>query len=680
MMPRPTPATPTRVAPAVRLALFVCWLGVGGSALAQASAPGTDPLDSLKRVARTHPDDSVRVWALTEVTYLSQRVSLDSAKRYGRLAVAEARRVGSRLQRGAAHNDLASAHLFSGGNDSAAHHYRRAVTLREGAGDTVAALGSQLNLGAALQRSGKSDSAMVAYIAALRGYEAVGEEVRADRVRNNIGALYDEMGSLTRAADYYHQVLAFRQSRRDSASLPSAYINLGVLAARRDSAAVAVAYFRRGIKILEATGADPLTLAKSYSNLGGALNLLGEHRAALPEFDRAIALGTAINDDVDVALSYQGRGDAFRGLRRHREAVGAYREAVARLTTADQPDFRNNAMLDLSQSFAQLGLADSSNYYAEAYKAANAELQAQQSAEAVTEAETRYQTAQKERALAEARAARAEDQLAARQRTLLLAGGLGLTFLAGLVAFLAYRQQRLRNEQQAQAHELKLALARIEAQNELQGQRLRISRDLHDNIGAQLSFIISAVDNVRFGYAEEAPQLGDRLRRVSRFAGDTVRDLRDTVWAMNKDAVTVADLRERLANFVGQARTSGSPVRLDFDVTGDPDAALAAEAGMNVYRIAQEAVSNALKYADASEIVVALDVDDDRLAIEVRDDGRGFSPADEDAAVERGGGNGLHTMRQRAEELGAELDIISTPGTGTRVRLAVPLAAAAPVA
>ena len=195
------------------------------------------------------------------------------------------------------------------------------------------------------------------------------------------------------------------------------------------------------------------------------------------------------------------------------------------------------------------------------------------------------------------------------------------------------------------------------------------------HIGAQLSFIISTVDNMRYGFGEQSPKLDRKLGRLSGFASSTVRDLRDTVWAMNKDAVTVADLRDRIANFIGRARETGARVdfRMEVDEGLEHLPALSAHSGMNVYRVLQEAVANALRYAEASELIVRVASRSDRLLLSVEDNGRGFSEADVDAAQDRGGGTGLGAMRQRTEEVGGEFDLDAQPGKGTRISIDVPL-------
>jgi signal transduction histidine kinase len=106
-------------------------------------------------------------------------------------------------------------------------------------------------------------------------------------------------------------------------------------------------------------------------------------------------------------------------------------------------------------------------------------------------------------------------------------------------------------------------------------------------------------------------------------------------------------------------------VTTQLSVEGQLDLPAAVEEGL--YRIAQEALTNALKHAFASSVLVQVRAEEQVVSLEVVDDGRGF---DQDSAAEFGG-LGLVTMRERAEELGGTLTITSIPGQGTRIKATV---------
>ena len=145
----------------------------------------------------------------------------------------------------------------------------------------------------------------------------------------------------------------------------------------------------------------------------------------------------------------------------------------------------------------------------------------------------KYETEKKEKLLAEAQASLLLKESKIRERNSYLLATISLAFLLALIGFFVYKQQRLRNKQILKEQALQQALNRIENQNNLQEQRLAISKDLHDNIGAQLTFIISSLDNLKY-FEFNKEKLYTKFDSISLFTRSTITYLRGTIWAMNK--------------------------------------------------------------------------------------------------------------------------------------------------
>lgn len=284
-------------------------------------------------------------------------------------------------------------------------------------------------------------------------------------------------------------------------------------------------------------------------------------------------------------------------------------------------------------------------------------------AKAIAEIEAKYQTERKERRIAEQQTLIIQKDLNMQRQNTLLFGSIGLAFLTAVIGYLLYNRQTLKNRQLLKEGELQKSLAQIETQNRLQEQRLRISRDLHDNIGAQLTFIISSIDNLKYRFKELPPAVNGRLNDVSRFTGNTINELRDTIWAMNKTGISFEDLQARISNFIEKARetTGGMQFCFEIDSRIGTELSFTSTQGMNIYRIIQEAVNNALKYARATTITVRVRKENQSFRIEIEDNGSGFN------AEAAASGNGIPNMKKRAAELGAELIIQSAPGKGTLI-------------
>jgi len=226
----------------------------------------------------------------------------------------------------------------------------------------------------------------------------------------------------------------------------------------------------------------------------------------------------------------------------------------------------------------------------------------------------------------------------------------------------------LKNNQLRREAELKEALAKIETQNKLQEQRLRISRDLHDNIGAQLTFVTSSVDNLKYGLTDKDDKVSDKLTSISAFTTQTIYELRDTIWAMNKEKISIEDLQARISNFIDKAGVADTKVKFIFQVADNisNEFMLPSIKGMNVYRIIQEGVNNALKYAEAQSIIVSLSEKDNQFELSILDDGKGFDLKNTEM------GNGLNNIKKRSRDLGGTV-YFNSNNKGTKITLTFPM-------
>jgi signal transduction histidine kinase len=274
---------------------------------------------------------------------------------------------------------------------------------------------------------------------------------------------------------------------------------------------------------------------------------------------------------------------------------------------------------------------------------------------AVEEINTKYQTAEKEKQLLQ------KEVETKKKTTTIIILSLLAVFIS-IVGFLIYRQQRLKNTQQKQEFELQTAIAQIESQNKLHEQRLSISRDLHDNIGAQLTFIISSVENLKFGFPTMDISVKNHLSRISDFTKTTIVELRDTIWAMNANEFTFDDLSSRIYNFIEKAQTAKEKTAFKFTIDENLKAiTFSSLEGINLYRTIQEAVNNAIKYADATQITVQVSKVPKGITIEISDNGKGFDLTQTEL------GNGIINMQKRIEEINGVFKIQSEVSKGTQL-------------
>ncbi|MFK5986804.1 MAG: ATP-binding protein, partial [Pseudomonadota bacterium] len=153
----------------------------------------------------------------------------------------------------------------------------------------------------------------------------------------------------------------------------------------------------------------------------------------------------------------------------------------------------------------------------------------------------------------------------------------------------------------------------------------------------------------------------------SSFTTQTIYELRDTIWAMNKTQITFEDLQSRITNFINNAKSATSKTEFTFEIDKDLNQKIifTSVQGMNIYRIIQEAVNNSIKYAKASEVKVMIS-ENNGFHIEITDDGIGF--AEDQVAL----GNGINNMKKRTRDLNGSFAISSSVKKGTAIKVIIP--------
>lgn len=216
---------------------------------------------------------------------------------------------------------------------------------------------------------------------------------------------------------------------------------------------------------------------------------------------------------------------------------------------------------------------------------------------------------------------------------------------------------------------LREKLRELETQRRIQEERERISRDLHDNVGAQLTYIITTLDNVALkmrkpGNAEVAQE---KIETLGGQARHTMQQLRESIWAMNSTSISTEELGRKTQELMLQLAENHEQVQWQVK-TETGDRLLSPSVAIQLFRIVQEAVANAFRHALARRIAVHITGENDFLQVTITDDGTGFDPS-----AEKPGHFGMKNMPQRAAQIGGTFGIQSEKGKGTTICIRIPV-------
>lgn len=237
----------------------------------------------------------------------------------------------------------------------------------------------------------------------------------------------------------------------------------------------------------------------------------------------------------------------------------------------------------------------------------------------------------------------------------------------------AAAQLRRVREKEQELSESRTQLRRLSARliNAEEEERERISRELHDQLGQILTALGLDIDWVLGRCPAEPEGTRARLVEASELLQQAIGETRELCATLRAGDLRGASLAEAIRLSAGEfSRRTGIALAWK-DNSGALD--VSNESGRHIYRIVQETMSNISRHASASAVTVELSCGGGNFILRIEDDGRGFDPA----KVKDPHAVGLVGMRERANLIGARLEIHSVPGEGTRVMLEMPLGAAA---
>ncbi len=240
-----------------------------------------------------------------------------------------------------------------------------------------------------------------------------------------------------------------------------------------------------------------------------------------------------------------------------------------------------------------------------------------------------------------------------------LFGSLLFAAMGGIIFALVFTNYRRRQQQKMQAalqlEKKNAAQSIIEAEEQ---ERRRIAADLHDNIGAYASAIRADVEKIS---QHGAMQNETSLQNLQQHSHEIISSLRDTIWVLNKENITITGISDRIKNYINKLQPSYSSISIQLQEDIENDIRISSKQALNIFRIVQEAVHNALKHSNAKTIDISI-ISKLNLMITVTDNGTGIATANN-------AGNGLINMRSRAAESGLNLEIETAENNGTTVIL-----------
>lgn len=492
-------------------------------------------------------------------------------------------------------------------------------------------------------------------------YEAIGN-------KNKAGVTYAGLGfsmyrrDLEKAKEYMRKGINLLEEVNDLVALNATYDNYGIVQEVAGNTDSAIYYYNLALD-LKINQKDSIGIPFALGHLSGAYLILKDYKKAKQYLDESYAIRKKRNDTYGIAECLVLYADFYFAQEKFNEAIQWFAECYQMAIDNKYIHMAQYVTEHLAICYEKTGNATEAINYLKIQQNLKDSMLNENTNKAIAELEVQFETEKKEKEIVEQKVKITEQELKNKARTNSLILVTGILLLVLVSGYFIYKQQKLKQQRLIEENRLKDQLARVTLQNELHEERLRISRDLHDNIGSQLTFIISSVDNMKYLFKTTDEKLNTKLQDISSFTRTTITQLRDTIWALNKEQITFDDLANRLQKYIETAKLAQEQTQFEFSNQLKNNFSLNTIQGVNCHRIVQEAINNAIKYSAATKVKLNISEAEKDITIQITDDGIGFKLTDISM------GNGLQNMKSRADKIKANFKIDSTPEIGTTITL-----------
>ncbi len=469
---------------------------------------------------------------------------------------------------------------------------------------------------------------------------------------NNLSATFMETENYPEAEKYAFKSISLYENTTDHRGLANAYNSLANVYYMQEKDSLSLSYFERSL-VQRRIAKDTVGLFKGYKNLGSVHFEMGDMLEGIRYFQESINF---ISRPTDTALWFSaylnlaqayGRVHDFNKARLYFDKAGVYVKTSRDVTKLEDYYY------SLSEYYRDIGdfksaLASHEKYVIYRDSVVNQEKNGQ-----LAELNIRYETDKKQQMIQ-------EQKFEIERKNYWLAGGAVFLLLAAGVAYLLYRNIQHRRVKKLQEEiflqKERAAEALFEGE---QNERIRIARDLHDSIGQQLSAVKMKLN---------AMSPGKEVDDAAGFLDSAIKEVRHISHNLLPESLQFGWV-SALEEMCEKMTVKGGPqIFLSVD-DYSRQYVFNKQQELSIYRIIQEIISNTIKHAEASNIMISISGSDNSFFITTSDDGKGMDTS----LVAKSSGIGWKNIAARVNMLRGKMDISSMDMNGTKISIAIPL-------
>jgi signal transduction histidine kinase len=509
-----------------------------------------------------------------------------------------------------AYNNLGNIYNRLGNYPEALKNYFAALKIQEEIGDRPNIAGSYDNIGAVYMDQGNSDEALKNYFTALKIYEELDDKRGKAENLNNIGSIYEDQGNPAGALNIFFAALKLDEEFGYKIGKAVDLNNIGTVYFNQGNYAEALKSHSAALKINEELG-DKQQTAYSYINIGDDYIKLNKKSEASLYLNKGLSLAKEIGSPSDIRNCYKSladldsvKGNFKQSLENYKMFINYRDSLVNKKNTKKMMQIQMQYEFDKKESLAK----------AEREKKDGLALEELQKQKLIHNG---------------------------------FVGGFAVLLIFVVIIFIIRFQRE------------KIRLIKKE--------RNRISRELHDDIGAELTRITVISQNLQKKTNKDV-EMQEKLRKISEAGKRVLGSIGEIIWTMNPQKNNLESIFAYIRRYVSEyLEMSGIEVNIEFP-DKIPTNSVSDEYRRNIFLVIKEAIYNITKHSKATRVRVSMKFRKRWAEVEISDNGTGFSVQEK-----QNWGNGLSNMNQRMKDIGGDFQINSDKNQGTIIKLTFPV-------
>lgn len=587
--------------------------------------------------------------------------------------------------------------------ETAKQYYQQALALSKKIGYKAGEIKYASYYSSVLNIQGFFDSSLAVNLSALQMSKKMKDSLAIVKASFNVANSYTFLSKNDSTLYYYFQVLPYLEKQKDTRMLSIAYNNLQDIYRRLHQYQKGITYGKAGVAMSRANK-DSLKLEYGLTNLGTNYASLHLMDTALACYKEVFEISKKIGDHYGESAAWLNIADIDYQQGRYEEAKNGYSQALKIARELALNETATIALKGLSMYFLQMKKYAVARQYADSSLALSAQNENREQrvkiykilsdiaygnqdlisakefdskadqlndsinndnlSEIATRYEKEYETSKK------------ESQIKLQQAQLKQKSILNYFLIAGaaallIISLLTYRNHRHKQKlQQAKIDELETEKQLTATEAVLKGEeqeRSRLAKDLHDGLGGMLSGIKFSLSNMKENLIM-TPDNAQAFERSIDMLDSCIQEMRRVAHNMMPEMLVRYGLKVALEEFCNEINRSGA-IHTNYQFIGTHTTAMDQTVAVTVYRIVQELVNNAIKHAQAQNVLVQLHASEQEklLTITIEDDGKGFDKN----LLTVSKGMGWNNIQNRVDFLKGKIDVHSEPGKGTSVLIEI---------